>query len=616
MTSDFLANDPTQRAPAAHLRYRFGAVEVDTGRGELTVHGQPVEVQPLALRLLILLCEANGAVVSRDDLLSRLWPDQIVVSDESLTKVIHRLRTALGTEADGVRTLRKLGVRLDAALTVVAASPPPPVRSPTPLPIRLPASPAESRAAPPEPPPLARRPRGRRLAVAAVLLLATIAAVAFWVNRPPRLTDTGYALESADLAVSRPETTVLIEQALVAAGAGDRTHARELLSAAQASDPTTPIPAIFLSLWSRGPGTGPQAVRWARAAEQRLQPGSTTYDRLLVQYALHAADDSPAAWAAAAGAILDERPHAWALRLSRAHFHISRRDRQAALADLQLIPIGQLPNTTGAMVLGDRASLGDADGAEADLRASPIRDRAALAAYVRGRIAWSRGDPAAAMRQFNRSVDEATLHNQPDLGLDSRLLAAAMAAELELPSARSLFDQLVAHAEAQDAGMQAMEALGMGAYLSTASGDVSGRDRRLAQAFRLTQDAVHLRIALALAAYETGAALSEDLHRLVEAIGNRTPELLGVPELLLARQALTGGDRATAAQLLADAQAKGIAGSYYAESALLLAAELGQPTAPCKVDPPYPNLLRFGTCARLRRLLWRRPVETGGPGPK
>jgi DNA-binding winged helix-turn-helix (wHTH) protein len=606
MSPELLANHPRPAGPAPpQARYRFGSVEVDTGRGTLTVGDQPVELQPLAFRLLVLLCEARGAVVPRDALLQRLWPEQVVVSDESLTKCVHRLRQALGPEGARVRTLRKVGVRLDVVLNVF---PPPSGSSPR---IAMPAAsplPMVSPEATPVSPLKARTHSWLWLSVAVLLVCAGGAVASFrWLHAREPLTDAGYGIQVDDLSASRGDTSQLVNRALVAAAAGNRPHARALLEAVHGSDPTTPIAAVLLAIWARGPGAEAIGRHWSQAAAARLNPTSSPYQRLLVEYADRVSRDDAPGWEAAASAILDQRPDAWALRLARAHFHLSRRDWRAALVDLQRIPVHRLPSLNMALVLGDRASLGDANGVESDLAGTPLAKDPALGGYVRGRIAWSQGRTAEALHDFEQSVDEATLRDQPDLQLDARVLAAAMSAELDQAEARPLFDQIVAHARAQKVPLIAVEALGMGAYLSARAGDTEGRDRRLAEAFSLSHEELELSVALALAAFETGGVPAEDVIALGKAVRDTSPELLGVPELLAARSRLAARRPAEAARLLLDARARGVERSYYAESATLLGAELGQATSPCKVDPPYPNVLRFGTCDRLRQILAASP---------
>lgn len=60
-------------APATNGTYRFGAVEVDFRRAEVTKDGVPLALSALELKLLRYLIENRGLVVSRDELLDQVW---------------------------------------------------------------------------------------------------------------------------------------------------------------------------------------------------------------------------------------------------------------------------------------------------------------------------------------------------------------------------------------------------------------------------------------------------------------------------------------------------------------------------------------------------------------
>ena len=62
---------PAAGAPAS--RYRFGEVEVDFEAAEVSKAGQKVELSALELRLLRHFLERRGKVVSRDELLDKVW---------------------------------------------------------------------------------------------------------------------------------------------------------------------------------------------------------------------------------------------------------------------------------------------------------------------------------------------------------------------------------------------------------------------------------------------------------------------------------------------------------------------------------------------------------------
>jgi len=53
--------------------YRFGEVRVDFRRAEVRRNGEPVELSALELKLLRYFIENRGAVLSRDELLDRVW---------------------------------------------------------------------------------------------------------------------------------------------------------------------------------------------------------------------------------------------------------------------------------------------------------------------------------------------------------------------------------------------------------------------------------------------------------------------------------------------------------------------------------------------------------------
>jgi len=65
----------------------FGSFEVDLASGELRREGLKVKLQDQPLRLLVLLLERAGEVVTREELRERLWPaDAFVDFDLSLNR--------------------------------------------------------------------------------------------------------------------------------------------------------------------------------------------------------------------------------------------------------------------------------------------------------------------------------------------------------------------------------------------------------------------------------------------------------------------------------------------------------------------------------------------------
>ena len=100
---------------------RFGVFEVDLRAGELRRSGVRVRIQAQPFKLLAVLLEHAGEVVSREDLQRRLWgTDTTVDFDHSLGIAINKLRDALGDSADNprfVETLARRGYRFIAPLS-------------------------------------------------------------------------------------------------------------------------------------------------------------------------------------------------------------------------------------------------------------------------------------------------------------------------------------------------------------------------------------------------------------------------------------------------------------------------------------------------------------------
>ena len=97
---------------------RFGVFQVDVRAGELRKNGVKLKLQEQPFRVLCLLLEHPGEVISRDELRNRLWPaDTFVDFDHGLNAAIKRLRDALGESADTpvfIETLAKRGYRFIA----------------------------------------------------------------------------------------------------------------------------------------------------------------------------------------------------------------------------------------------------------------------------------------------------------------------------------------------------------------------------------------------------------------------------------------------------------------------------------------------------------------------
>src|SRR6266853_5678448 len=102
--------------------YRFGLFSADAESGRLLREGIRVKLQDQPFRILCLLLEHAGQVVTREELRQSLWSsDTYVEFDGSLNATLKRLRFALGDPADNpifIETLPKRGYRFLVPVTV------------------------------------------------------------------------------------------------------------------------------------------------------------------------------------------------------------------------------------------------------------------------------------------------------------------------------------------------------------------------------------------------------------------------------------------------------------------------------------------------------------------
>ena len=106
-------------------RLRFAEFELDLRTGELLTHGQRVKLQDQPFQILVKLLEHPGELVTREELIQKLWPNNTFVDfDHSLNKAINKLRLGLEDSSDSPRfieTLARRGYRFIGTIDDVAA---------------------------------------------------------------------------------------------------------------------------------------------------------------------------------------------------------------------------------------------------------------------------------------------------------------------------------------------------------------------------------------------------------------------------------------------------------------------------------------------------------------
>jgi len=102
--------------------YRFGEFELEETRRELRLRGREIVLQPRVFDLLLHLVKHRDRLVTKDELLSTLWPG-VIVADGAVHRAVSLARSALrqGNLADAVRTHARLGYRFCADLVGIDA---------------------------------------------------------------------------------------------------------------------------------------------------------------------------------------------------------------------------------------------------------------------------------------------------------------------------------------------------------------------------------------------------------------------------------------------------------------------------------------------------------------
>jgi eukaryotic-like serine/threonine-protein kinase len=111
------------RAAESGNLFRFGLFEADPAHCTLTRNGARVKIQDQPFRLLILLLERPGEVVTREELRQALWPEGTYVDfDGSLNVILKRLRAALDDDPDNPRFIETIPRRGYRFIAPVSAS--------------------------------------------------------------------------------------------------------------------------------------------------------------------------------------------------------------------------------------------------------------------------------------------------------------------------------------------------------------------------------------------------------------------------------------------------------------------------------------------------------------
>jgi DNA-binding winged helix-turn-helix (wHTH) protein/tetratricopeptide (TPR) repeat protein len=105
--------------PEIKTFYEFGKFRCDPREHLLLCEGKPVSLSPKSFEILIVLLQSNGRLLTKDELIQKVWPDSFV-EESNLTVNISALRRALGettAEQQFIETVPRRGYRFIALVT-------------------------------------------------------------------------------------------------------------------------------------------------------------------------------------------------------------------------------------------------------------------------------------------------------------------------------------------------------------------------------------------------------------------------------------------------------------------------------------------------------------------
>ena len=111
---------------SSRIKFRFANFELDVAAYKLSRDGLPIRLERQPMDVLIMLLERSGALVSRQDIVDRLWGKDVFVDVETgVHTAIRKIRQALRDPRDApafVETISGKGYRFIATVEVVSAS--------------------------------------------------------------------------------------------------------------------------------------------------------------------------------------------------------------------------------------------------------------------------------------------------------------------------------------------------------------------------------------------------------------------------------------------------------------------------------------------------------------
>ena len=99
------------RQESVSSNIKAGNIFIDLDRSIVKVDGKVLKLTVTEFKILTELAKNRGRVLSRDDLLDRVWGSDIYVTDRTVDTHIRRLREKMGKAAKYIETVRGFGYR-------------------------------------------------------------------------------------------------------------------------------------------------------------------------------------------------------------------------------------------------------------------------------------------------------------------------------------------------------------------------------------------------------------------------------------------------------------------------------------------------------------------------
>ena len=102
--------------------YRFGPFQIDIEEQLLLREGCPLSIKPKLFELLVVLVSKSGHVLSKDELMKKVWSDSFV-EEGNLAVGVHEIRKTLGEGSNGqsyIETIPRRGYRFAPCVTAIS----------------------------------------------------------------------------------------------------------------------------------------------------------------------------------------------------------------------------------------------------------------------------------------------------------------------------------------------------------------------------------------------------------------------------------------------------------------------------------------------------------------